>query len=273
MPHLVRRGRRFPDPSVAPASLPRKSPAGHTTPCAPLESQPFQIFISLIPRDLLACPTRSPATPVLSYPRRGLSLSHRCPDLLNPGASRTMSSLRKIEANRRNALKSTGPKTPEGKARSRLNALKHGLLGAALLQDVSGNNAFALLIRYESSIRRSWFRALQMLDRTQAQRRDRQPPAPAPLETEFDQTKPNSPQGEQQPTPNQPVTETPQPRQDPWLPLSPLSLSRLRGSIPLPETDSAAGHRRAGPGDSDIMGSCTNSHGRPRTSRDSEKRR
>jgi len=177
-----------------------------------------------------------------------------------------MSTEKRIIANRRNAQKSTGPKTPEGKARSRLNALKHGLLakdvvlhdekdedfvamleafyedcqpvghleeslvrhlaiaewrlnrltraeaglfwermrqvrdsepedtprgsdehdeisrllGAALLQDVSGNNAFALLIRYENFIRRSWFRALQMLERTQARRHDRQPPAPAP---------------------------------------------------------------------------------------------
>ncbi len=37
-------------------------------------------------------------------------------------------SVNKLEANRRNALQSTGPKTDAGKAASRLNALKHGLL-------------------------------------------------------------------------------------------------------------------------------------------------
>jgi hypothetical protein len=44
-----------------------------------------------------------------------------------------MTSERKAEANRRNALKSTGPKTPEGKAAVRLNALKHGLLSQEIL--------------------------------------------------------------------------------------------------------------------------------------------
>jgi hypothetical protein len=44
-----------------------------------------------------------------------------------------MTSERKAEANRKNALKSTGPKTPEGKAAVRLNALKHGLLSREIL--------------------------------------------------------------------------------------------------------------------------------------------
>jgi len=44
-----------------------------------------------------------------------------------------MTSDKKAEANRRNALKSTGPKTPEGKAAVRLNALKHGLLSQNIL--------------------------------------------------------------------------------------------------------------------------------------------
>jgi hypothetical protein len=36
-------------------------------------------------------------------------------------------SQKQLDANRRNALKSTGPRTPQGKAAVRLNALKHGL--------------------------------------------------------------------------------------------------------------------------------------------------
>ena len=42
-----------------------------------------------------------------------------------------MASEKQIAANRRNALNSTGPRTGEGKARTRMNALRHGLPSAA----------------------------------------------------------------------------------------------------------------------------------------------
>jgi hypothetical protein len=38
-----------------------------------------------------------------------------------------MATIKQIRANRRNAQKATGPKTPEGKERTRFNALVHGL--------------------------------------------------------------------------------------------------------------------------------------------------
>ena len=44
-----------------------------------------------------------------------------------------MTSDKKAKSNRQNALKSTGPKTPEGKDAVRLNALKHGLLTREVL--------------------------------------------------------------------------------------------------------------------------------------------
>ena len=44
-----------------------------------------------------------------------------------------MSSQKQIDANRRNALKSTGPRTPEGRAAVRLNGLTHGLTAATLV--------------------------------------------------------------------------------------------------------------------------------------------
>lgn len=56
-----------------------------------------------------------------------------------------MSSLKQIEANRRNALHSTGPTTPEGRERSRRNALRHGLTAetvVAALEDSEDYQAF-----------------------------------------------------------------------------------------------------------------------------------
>lgn len=44
-----------------------------------------------------------------------------------------MTSLKQIEANRLNALKSTGPRTEQGKRRSRSNAVRHGLTAETVI--------------------------------------------------------------------------------------------------------------------------------------------
>ena len=44
-----------------------------------------------------------------------------------------MASDKQIAANRRNAMRSTGPRTSAGKARSRANSLRHGLLSRVLV--------------------------------------------------------------------------------------------------------------------------------------------
>jgi hypothetical protein len=60
-----------------------------------------------------------------------------------------MTSYRQIEANRRNALKSTGPKTEAGKQASRGNAIRHGLTAETVLsalEDAEDYKAFEAAI-------------------------------------------------------------------------------------------------------------------------------
>jgi hypothetical protein len=66
-----------------------------------------------------------------------------------------MISLQRLEANRRNALRSTGPTTEAGKQRSRLNAVRHGLTAetvVASLEDAEDYKAFeaAIIADYEA---------------------------------------------------------------------------------------------------------------------------
>lgn len=57
-----------------------------------------------------------------------------------------MSSLRKIEANRANARKSTGPKTEAGKMAASANATRHGLTSAKLIAGDEKQEDFDLLL-------------------------------------------------------------------------------------------------------------------------------
>src|SRR5436309_5249279 len=49
-------------------------------------------------------------------------------------SSRIMTSVKQLEANRRNSLKSTGPRSEDGKRASRQNALRHGFTAETIIE-------------------------------------------------------------------------------------------------------------------------------------------
>ena len=64
------------------------------------------------------------------------------PAVADHARGKTIASPRKIEANRHNALKSTGPRTPSGKTRVSRNATRHGFFSKWLLiQGRDGNES------------------------------------------------------------------------------------------------------------------------------------
>ena len=56
-----------------------------------------------------------------------------------------MATEKQIEANRRNARKSTGPKTDEGKAASSRNAMRHGILSEVAIADHEDGSLYLAL--------------------------------------------------------------------------------------------------------------------------------
>jgi hypothetical protein len=71
-----------------------------------------------------------------------------------------MTSLKQMEANRRNALRSTGPRTKAGKQASRCNAVRHGLTAETVigaLEDAEDYKAFeaAVTADYDASRERN----------------------------------------------------------------------------------------------------------------------
>ena len=101
-------------------------------------------------RTLLNQPRPSAAMPVDPEVRRPAAQSPpKHQNEANDHRESSMSSFRQIAANRRNARKSTGPTSEDGKRRSRCNAVRHGLTAETVigvLEDAEDYQAFEAAI-------------------------------------------------------------------------------------------------------------------------------
>lgn len=121
-----------PDPVIDPAANSQKTADPAVDPITP-ESAPEESSSSGSPPPP---PPQDPPTDSSSSPSSSPSLPPQKPI-----------SEAKLRANRANARKSTGPRTPEGKRRVRLNALKHGLRSEEMLLPGEDAQAFEDLKR------------------------------------------------------------------------------------------------------------------------------
>jgi hypothetical protein len=136
-----------------------------------------------------------------------------------------MATERQIAANRRNAQKSTGPNTPQGKAASRFNATRHGFAGEHFalaaedkqeFDDVRGRDlkfgAFLSNVsRYEFRLERSFYRALNQLKALQSARAQEPEELASFGQTADQTTEPatNPPQPDPAPAPRLTIVQNP----------------------------------------------------------------
>lgn len=102
-------------------------------------------------------------------PMRASKVVPPCDHTLEPG-ERKPASLKKVEANRRNARRSTGPRTEHGKRTVAGNAIKHGLLAKEVV--ITAGDGEEDLQEFDTLLDRLWqeYEPVGVLEETLVQR-------------------------------------------------------------------------------------------------------